>query len=417
MMNDETTTNPTDRVALAYSGGVDTTACIPYLRHEMRCSYIVALLVDLGQSEDLEALRQKALGAGADRAIVVDSRSTLASDYALRAIAANAVYDHHYPLCSALGRPLIASELVRIAHEHGCGAVAHGSTGKGNDQVRFDLAIRLLDPKLKVLAPARVWDFSRADTIKYSMKYGIAPHVTTEKPWAIDMNILGRNVEAGPLEDLEWEPTEEVWHLVDNPESCPDVGEYVSITFHSGRPTAVNGVDLSAFDLFQTLNAIGGRNGVGRVDMIENRVLGIKSRELYEVPGLHLLLTAHREIENLTLPADILAQKAALEPTYARLIYDGMWFSLLREALDSFIDCTDRYVTGEVTMKLFKGSCTVVRRNVPKGLYRHHLVTYGSESQFNQSSAEGFIDIFGLSNRVWSEVHSDDSKALSQRNS
>jgi argininosuccinate synthase len=398
--------DPTDRVALAYSGGVDTTACIPYLRHEMRCSYVVAVLVDLGQVEELETLRQKALDAGADEALIVDCRDSLVSDFALRAIAANAVYDRHYPLCSALGRPLIAAELVRIAHEHGCGAVAHGSTGKGNDQVRFDLAIRLLDPRLRVVAPARVWEFSRADTIKYSLKHGIPGHVTTEKPWAIDMNILGRNVEAGPIEDLGWEPTAEVWQLVADPESCPDVAEYVSIAFDAGRPTTVNGVELSGFDLIRTLNDVGGRNGVGRVDMIENRVVGIKSRELYEVPGLHLLLTAHREIENLALPADVLAQKAAIEPAYAKLIYDGMWFSLLRSALDGFIDNTDRYVTGEVTLKLFKGSCAVVRRSVPKGLYRPTLVTYGSGSEFDQSSAEGFIDIFGLSNRVWSDVHS-----------
>ncbi|UNB54585.1 argininosuccinate synthase [Mycolicibacterium sp. YH-1] len=412
MTNGQSAKDRTDRVALAYSGGVDTTACIPYLRHEMRCSYIVAVLVDLGQPEDLDGLRQKALDAGADQALIVDCKDSLVSDFALRAIAANAVYDRHYPLCSALGRPLIASELVKIAHDHGCGAVAHGSTGKGNDQVRFDLAIRLLDPRLTVIAPARLWDFSRADTIKYSLKHGIAPHVTTESPWAIDMNILGRNVEAGSIEDLEWEPTEEVWHLVTNPESCPDVAEYVSVAFDRGRPTMVNGVPHSGFELIRTLNDIGGRNGVGRVDMIENRVVGIKSRELYEVPGLHLLLLAHREIENLALPADVLAQKAALEPAYARLIYDGMWFSLLRSALDGFIDRTDCYVTGEVTIKLFKGSSSVVRRTAPKSLYRPNLVTYGSGSQFDQSSAEGFIDIFGLSNRVWSEVHSSPLSAM-----
>ncbi|MBN9743528.1 argininosuccinate synthase [Amycolatopsis sp. A1MSW2902] len=393
------------RVVLAYSGGVDTTACIPFLRHELGCEYVVAMAADLGQGEELEAVREKALVAGADAAVVVDAKDRFVREFGLAAVQANALYDGHYPLSSALGRPLIAELLVEAAHEHNCGAVAHGCTGKGNDQVRLDLAVPLLDPALEIIAPARIWDFSRAETIAYSEKFGIPSHVTKEKPWAIDLNILGRNVEAGLIEDLEWETTEEVWSLVAAPESAPDTPSFVTISFDRGAPTALDGVPLEPLPLLTRLNDLAGRNGIGRVDMIENRVVGVKSRELYEVPGLQVLIQAHRELENLVLPADLLAQKAPLETAYAKAVYEGHWHGPLKQAIDAFVRRTQERVTGEVRLKLYKGSAVVVTRSAPRQLYRHDLVTYGSDCSFRQESAEGFIDIFGLASRIWSQAH------------
>ena len=397
--------NSPRRVVLAYSGGVDTTACIPYLRNELGCEFVVAMAADLGQGEELEPIREKALLAGADVSVVVDAKDRFVREFGFPAVQANALYDGHYPLSSALGRPLIGELLVETAHEYDCGAVAHGCTGKGNDQVRLDLAAMLLDPELEIIAPARIWGFSRAETIAYSEKFDIPSHVTKEKPWAIDLNILGRNVEAGLIEDLGWETTEEVWSLVTAPEAAPDTPAYVTITFDRGIPVALDGVAVAPFALMARLNELAGAHGVGRVDMIENRVVGVKSRELYEVPGLQVLIQAHRELENLVLPADVLAQKVPLEASYAKLVYEGFWHGPLKQAIDAFVRQTQEHVSGDIRLKLYKGSATVVTRDAPRKLYRHDLVTYGSDSSFRQDSAEGFIDIFGLSSRVWSEVH------------
>ncbi|MFE9399444.1 argininosuccinate synthase [Streptomyces flavidovirens] len=395
----------TDRVVLAYSGGVDTTACIPYLRHEMGCSYIVAMAADLGQGDELEALREKALLAGADESIVVDAKDRFVRDYGFRSVKANALYDGQYPLSSALGRPLIGDLLVETAHAYDCGAVAHGCTGKGNDQVRLDLTVALLDSSLRILAPAREWKFSRADTIAYSEKHGIAPHVTKEKPWAIDLNVLGRNVEAGLIEDLTWEPTEEVWSLTRPVEETPDTPEYVTIGFAEGVPVTLDGAPLAPRELIARLNTLGGRHGIGRIDMLENRVVGVKSRELYEAPGMLLLIQAHRELEDLVLPADVLAHKKPLETAYAKVVYDGLWHGPLRAALDAFMDSTQQYVSGEITLRLFKSRATIASRVAERAMYRHELVTYGSDCTFNQAGAEGFIDIFGLPSRVWNQVN------------
>ncbi|TFH92846.1 argininosuccinate synthase [Vibrio ouci] len=397
--------NPNDRVVLAYSGGVDTTACIPYLRHEMGCKFIVAMAVDLGQGEELDEIQEKALIAGADVSIIVDAKQRFVEEYGLPALKANALYDNHYPLSSALGRPLIGQLLVECAKNYRCGAVAHGCTGKGNDQVRLDLTVALLDPSLKIYAPARVWPFSRADSIAYSEKYGIEPHVTKEKPWAIDLNVLGRNVEAGSIEDLSWETTEEVWSLTQSPQQAPDEPEYISIGFHQGVPASLNGEFLAPLSLFSQLNIVAGKHGIGRVDMIENRVVGVKSRELYEVPAMQLLLLAHREIEQLTLPADLLAVKANLEAVYSKQVYDGLWFSPLKSAIDQFIHTTQATVSGEIKLKLYKGSAYIVGRSAEHSMYVHELITYGQNCTFNQNSAEGFIDLFGLPSRVWSSVN------------
>jgi argininosuccinate synthase len=396
---------PQERVVLAYSGGVDTTACIPYLRHEMGCKYIVAMIADLGQGEELGPLCEKATKAGADVAVAVDVKERFIIDFAWPAIRANAMYDGHYPLMSALGRPLIGQQLVQTAYQHDCGAVAHGCTGKGNDQVRIDLAVALGNPALKILAPAREWSFSRAETIAYSEKFGISPHVTKERPWAIDLNVLGRNVEAGLIEDLKWEPTEEVWAMTTAIEHAPAQAEYVRITFERGIPVGLDGVTLRPFELMNELNRRAGRHGIGRIDMIENRVVGLKSRELYEAPGMLTLITAHRDLESFTLPADLLREKRVLEQKYAQLVYDGMWFTALKQCLDSFFEATQAHVSGTVEMKLFKGKETVVKRESAESLYRLDLVTYGKACTFNQRSAEGFIDILGLPQRVWRSAH------------
>lgn len=395
----------TKRVVLAYSGGVDTTACIPYLRHEMGADFIVAMAADLGQGDELEPIRQKALAAGADVSVVVDAKERFVTEFGFPAVRANALYDGQYPLSSALGRPLIGELLVETAHAYACDAVAHGCTGKGNDQVRLDLTVALLDSSLEIMAPAREWSFSRSETIAYSEKYGIEPHVTKEKPWAIDLNILGRNVEAGLIEDLTWEPTEEVWSLTTAPEAAPEVPVHVTVGFRSGIPVSVDGDELAPLDLLARLNTLAGAHGYGRIDMLENRVVGVKSRELYEAPGMLLLIRAHQELENLTLPADVLNQKRPLEAVYSKAVYDGLWHGPLLAALNAFVGATQTTVTGEITLKLYKGGVSVASRTAERSLYRHELVTYGSDCTFDQSSAEGFIDIFSLPGRVWNKVN------------
>ncbi|MFF5897116.1 argininosuccinate synthase [Streptomyces argenteolus] len=395
----------TKRVVLAYSGGVDTTACIPYLRHEMGADFIVAMAADLGQGDELEPIRQKALDAGADVSVVVDAKERFVTEFGFPAVRANALYDGQYPLSSALGRPLIGELLVETAHAYECDAVAHGCTGKGNDQVRLDLTVALLDSSLEIMAPAREWSFSRSETIAYSEKYGIEPHVTKEKPWAIDLNILGRNVEAGLIEDLTWEPTEEVWSLTTAPEAAPDAPVHVTVGFRSGTPVSVDGEQLAPLDLLARLNTLAGAHGYGRIDMLENRVVGVKSRELYEAPGMLLLIRAHQELENLTLPADVLNQKRPLEAVYSKAVYDGLWHGPLLAALNAFVGATQTTVTGEITLKLYKGGVSVAARTAERSLYRHELVTYGSDCTFDQSSAEGFIDIFSLPGRVWNKVN------------
>lgn len=394
------------KVVLAYSGGVDTTACIPYLRHEMGCDTVIALTVDLGQGDDLEAIRQKALKAGADVAIVLDVRERFVTQYGFPALMANAVYDGKYPLSSALGRPLIGEMLVETAHRYHCQYVAHGCTAKGNDQVRLDLAVQLLDPALQILAPAREWSFTRSQTVGYSEKFGIEPHVTKEKPWAIDLNILGRNVEAGLIEDLTWEHTEEVWALTRSPEEAPEVPEYVTIGFAGGIPVSLDGERMQPVDLLTKLNEIGGRNAIGRIDMLENRVVGIKSRELYEAPGQMLALHAHRELESLTLPGDLASYKRGVEEMYSRLVYNGLWHSPLKQAIDAFMRKTQERVQGEITLKLYKGNIIVASRKSDSSLYRLDLVTYGPGCTFNRNSAPGFIELFGLPSRIWSEAKS-----------
>ncbi len=391
------------RVVLAYSGGVDTSVCIPYLMNEWGVEEVITLAADLGQGEELKPIQEKALRCGAVESLVEDATKTFIKDYAFPAICANTLYENRYPLSTALARPLIAKLLVDAAKKYGADAVAHGCTGKGNDQVRFDVSIMALNPDLKVLAPAREWGMSREDAISYGEKFGIEFPVKKSSPYSIDKNLLGRSVEAGPLEDPMTEPTEEVYEMTKAIADTPDEPEYVEIGFEKGIPVSLNSDRLEPVALVSQLNAIAGNHGVGRIDMIENRVVGIKSREIYETPALLVLIQAHRDLESLTLTADVTQYKRGIEQTYSQLIYQGLWYSPLKQALDAFITQTQERVTGTVRIKLFKGNAMIVGRRSNNSIYTPDLATYGADDQFDHKAAEGFIYIWGLPTRVWSQ--------------
>lgn len=391
------------KVVLAYSGGVDTSVCIPYLKKEYGIEEVITLAADLGQGEELGPIKEKAYRCGAVESLVIDATEEFVKDYAFKAIKANALYENRYPLSTALARPLIAKLLVEAAEKYGADAVAHGCTGKGNDQVRFDVGIVALNPKLKVLAPAREWGMSREETIAYGEKFGIESPVKKSSPYSIDRNILGRSIEAGPLEDPMVEAPEEVFVMTKAIADTPDEPEYVEIGFEKGEPVSINGETLSGKDLVSKLNEIAGNHGVGRIDMIENRVIGIKSREIYEVPALSVLVAAHKDLESLTLTADVAHYKRTIEAPYSRLIYEGLWYSPLKEALDAFIDKTQERVTGVVKIKFLKGNANIVGRRSDYSIYTPDLSTYGADDLFDHKAAEGFIYIWGLPTRVWAE--------------
>ncbi len=390
------------KVVLAYSGGVDTSVCIPYLKQEWGVEEVITLAADLGQGDELEPIRKKALASGASVSLVVDGRKEFVRDYAFPALMANALYENRYPLSTSLARPLIAKMLVEAAAEYGADAVAHGCTGKGNDQVRFDVSIAALNPQLKVLAPAREWGMSREETIAYGEKVGIPSPVKKSSPYSVDLNLLGRSVEAGNLEDPWHEPLEEVYALTAAIENTPDTPEYIEIEFAKGIPVAINNVQLSPVDLIVQLNQTVGRHGIGRIDMVENRLVGIKSREIYEVPALSVLIQAHRDLESLTLTGDVSQYKRNIEETYSKIVYNGLWYSPLKAALDAFVLQTQERVSGTVRIKLFKGNAIMVGRKSPYSLYSMDLATYGAEDQFDHRAAEGFIYVWGLPTRVWS---------------
>jgi argininosuccinate synthase len=391
-----------EKVVLAYSGGVDTSVCIPYLKEEWGVKEVITLAADLGQGDELEPIKEKALKSGAAESLVADATERFITDYAFAAIQANALYENRYPLSTALARPLIAKLLVEAAHEYGADAVAHGCTGKGNDQVRFDVSITALDPNLKVLAPAREWGLSREDTIAYGERFGIPSPVKKSSPYSIDRNLLGRSIEAGILEDPMAEPPEEIYLMTKAIADTPNDPEYVDIGFERGIPISLNGQALDPVALITQLNQVAGNHGVGRIDMIENRVVGIKSREIYEVPALLTLIHAHRDLESLTLTSDVSQYKRGIEDTYSQLIYQGLWYSPLKDALDAFIQQTQEQVSGSVRVKFCKGNATIVGRASSNSLYTPELATYTSKDQFDHKAAEGFIYIWGLPTRVWS---------------
>ena len=394
------------KVVLAYSGGVDTSVCIPYLKQEWGVEEVITFAADLGQGDELEPIRLKALEAGASQSMVGDLIQPFIEEFAFPAIRANALYEGRYPLSTALARPLIARRLVEVAREVGADAVAHGCTGKGNDQVRFDVAIAALAPDLKVLTPAREWGMSREETIAYGERCGIPAPVSKKSPYSIDLNLLGRSVEAGPLEDPMVAPPEEVFAMSVSVDAAPAQAQEIEIGFEGGNPVSIDGVRLAPVELIREANRLAGMHGIGRLDMIENRVVGIKSREIYETPGLLMLIQAHQELESLTLAADVLRTKRQLEMQWADLVYQGLWFGPLKEALDGFMDRTQAHVNGVVRLRLHKGNAIVTgRASSDSSLYVPEMASYGSDDQFDHRAAEGFIYVWGLPIRLWSAAH------------
>jgi argininosuccinate synthase len=395
-----------NKVVLAYSGGVDTSVCIPYLLREWGVREVITFAADLGQGDELEPIRQKALAAGASQSLVDDLLSPFIAEFAFPAIRANALYEGRYPLSTALARPLIARRLVEIAREVGADAVAHGCTGKGNDQVRFDVAIGALAPDLKVLAPAREWGMSREETIAYGERFGIPAPVSKRSPYSIDLNLLGRSIEAGELEDPDVAPPEEIYAMTCALEQAPEQPQIVEIGFERGNPVSIDGERLDPVSLIRRANALAGSHGFGRLDMVENRVVGIKSREIYETPGLLLLIRAHQELESLTLASDVLRYKRQVEASWADLVYQGLWFGPLKQALDGFLEATQGSVNGSVRVKLHKGNAIVIgRRSEADSLYIPDMATYGAEDRFDHRAAEGFIYVWGLPSRLWAARH------------
>ncbi|MFM6182113.1 MAG: argininosuccinate synthase [Dolichospermum sp.] len=391
------------KVILAYSGGVDTSVCIPYLKQEWGVEEVITLAADLGQGDELEPVREKALKSGASESLVADVKDIFVKEYAFPAIQANALYENRYPLGTALARPLIAKILVEAAAKYDADAIAHGCTGKGNDQVRFDVSCAALNPNLKILAPAREWGMSREQTIAYGEKFGIPAPVKKSSPFSIDKNLLGRSIEAGTLEDPANEPPEEIYEMTKAIADTPNEPEYLEIGFQKGIPTTINGTAKTPVELIEQLNKIVGNHGIGRIDMIENRLVGIKSREIYESPAMVVLINAHRDLESLTLTADVSQYKRGIEETYTKLVYNGLWYSPLKAALDAFIQQTQERVSGVVRLKLFKGNAIIVGRWSDNTLYTPDLATYGAEDQFDHKAAEGFIYVWGLPTRIWAQ--------------
>ena len=395
------------KVVLAYSGGVDTSVCIPYLKNEYGISEVVTFVADLGQGDDLESVRQKALNSGATKSVIGNLVNNFVEKYAFPAIRANALYGEKYPLSTALARPLIAENLVNLARELNADAVAHGCTGKGNDQVRFDLAIHALGPDLQIITPAREWKMSREEAILYGEKFGIPAPVSKKSPYSIDVNLLGRSIEAGLLEDPMQEPNDDVFAMTSSINEAPNSPKDIEIVFQNGFPIAIGNEFLSPVEIIQKVNSLAGEHGFGRIDMIEDRVVGIKSREIYEAPGLLLLIKAHKELESITLNPDVLDFKNLVEKKWGQLVYQGFWFGPLKQALDGFIDSTQASVNGKVKIRLHKGNAIVIGRSSEKNsLYREDLATYSKEDIFNHKNAEGFIYMWGMSNKIWAELNS-----------
>ena len=391
------------KVVLAYSGGLDTSVAIPWLR-EARGLDVVTLTVDVGQPVDLEKVRAKALASGAVGAYVADARAEFADEFLRPALQANALYEGVYPLSTALARPLIARRLVDVARQEGAGAVAHGCTGKGNDQVRFELSTQSLAPELEVIAPAREWAMNRDDEIAYAAAHGIAVEAKRSSPYSTDENLWGRSVECGILEDPAVEPPEEVYAWTSSPSTAPEEPAYVNVQFEAGVPVALAGRRRPLHELIADLNRVAGNHGVGRIDHLESRVVGIKSREVYECPAATVLLEAHRALEALILPRDVLAFKRQVEQRYAELVYDGLWFAPLRPCLEAFVATSQTRVSGEVSVKLLKGRASVAGRRSDASLYRTGLATYSEGDRFRREMAEGFIYVWGLPSRTWASV-------------
>ncbi|MFC0474166.1 argininosuccinate synthase [Robertmurraya beringensis] len=390
------------KVVLAYSGGLDTSVAVKWLQDQGYA--VVACCLDVGEGKDLDFIKQKALQVGAVSSYVIDAKEEFAHEYALIALQAQAMYEEKYPLVSALSRPLIAKKLVEVAEQEGAVAVAHGCTGKGNDQVRFEVSISALNPDLKVLAPVREWSWSREEEIEYAKKNGIPIPINLDSPYSIDQNLWGRAAECGVLEDPWAAPPEGAYDITLPLEQTPDQADVVEIEFVSGVPVSLNGKSYPLSELILKLNEMAGKHGVGRIDHVENRLVGIKSREVYECPGAMTLLKAHKELEDLTLVKEVAHFKPVISKKIAEVIYDGLWFSPLTTALKAFLKETQKYVTGTVRVKLFKGHAIVEGRKSAYSLYDEKLATYTAEDQFDHQSAVGFIQLWGLPTKVQSQV-------------
>ena len=400
------------RVALAYSGGLDTSVIIPWLKEQYGCQ-VVAVVADVGQGDDFDEVRTKARKSGADAVEVVDGRRQFVTDYIFPALRADAVYEGRYLLGTSLARPLIARVQVEVALAEGCDALAHGCTGKGNDQVRFELAYQALAPHLAVIAPWRVWTLgSREEEIEYARAHGVPVPVTKEKPYSMDQNLWHLSFESGVLEDPAVEPPAEMFRLTVDPVLAPDAPAYVEIGFERGVPTTVDGRPLDAVALVSALNRLAGQHGVGRVDIVENRLVGMKSRGVYETPGGTVLAEAHHHLQTLALDRDTQHYKALVAAKYAELVYNGLWYSPLRRALDAFVTSTQETVTGTVRLRLFKGTAAVIGRKAARSLYQYDLATFGRGSGYDQADSAGFIRLFGLPTKVFADVNPELSRDL-----
>lgn len=388
------------KIVLAYSGGLDTSIIIPWLKENYGYE-VIAMAADVGQGEELEPLNEKAIKSGASKLYIEDLKEEFVTDYIYPTLKAGAIYEGKYLLGTSFARPLIAKKLVEIARKEGAEAIAHGATGKGNDQVRFELTIKALAPDLKIVAPWRIWDIeSREQAIDYAQARNIPVPVTKERPYSMDRNLWHLSHEGADLENPANEPQDDLLLLTNTPEKAPDEAAYVEIDFEKGLPVAVNGQSLGPVQIIESLNKIGGLHGVGVVDMVENRLVGMKSRGVYETPGGTILYKAHRELELLTLDWMTLHYKDLIAQRYAELVYDGVWFHPLRQALDAFVDVTQETVTGKVRLKLYKGNIIPAGTTAPYSLYNEEFVTFGEDEVYNQQDAEGFINLFGLPLKV-----------------
>lgn len=393
-----------EKCVLAYSGGLDTSVCIKWLQDEKNLD-VIAVVGEVGQEhEGLEEVKQRALATGAIDCIIADMREDFAADYLSKALYANAHFENKYPLVSALSRPLISKYLVDTAHKYGAKYVAHGCTGKGNDQVRFETSIQALDPTLEIIAPVREWDMhTRQEEMDWAEAHGVPVPTTKSKPYSIDDNLWGRAIECGVLEDPMNRPPLDIYTMTTDPEKAPDEATEITIEFKAGLPVAIDGEQMSYLDIIAKMNEIAGANGFGRIDMIENRMIGVKSRECYEAPGALALIEAHRGLEDMCLEREVLRYKLHIEHDWATLVYNGQWFSPLKHAMDAFLTTTQQCVTGLVRLKFYKGTCTVTGRKSDFSLYDYGLATYDAADTFNHQSAKGFIDLDGLSTRVWAK--------------
>ncbi len=394
-----------ERIAVAYSGGLDTSVIVKWLQEKYNAD-VITVTGNLGQKKELTGVKQKALKTGAKKVYVQDLQKEFVEEYIWHVLKAGALYEYNYPMATAIGRPLLAKSLVEVARKEKCTAVAHGCTGKGNDQVRFEVSVAALAPELKVIAPVREWEFkSREEEIAYCEKHGIPVSATKSKPYSIDENLWGTAIECGVLEDPMVEPPADAYQRTVPPSAAPDTPTYVSIDFKQGVPVALNGKKMDGAKLIDILNEIGGANAIGRLDLVENRLVGIKSREVYEAPAATILHFAHRELERLVLDKESAHYKAKIANDYADIIYNGLWFTPLRVALDSFVDETQKVVTGMVKVKLYKGNMEIAGRTSPYSLYDTKLATYTEEDSFDHKSSVGFIQIYGLPVKTFYSVN------------